>query len=277
MSSRTVAPALQVDACRPDWWTCGQETPCGPCSRGPDRSTGAHHLREAPLDARFESGARHWLAGQGVPDGPLVAVCGAMDGVERVLAAHLRPGGAIAVEDPGYPSVVHVALARWGSASCPFASTAGMVPEELARSSVRSQAVVVTPRPEPDRRCAHCGASGSTHRHLGRTRPTYWSCTTITPVTCPVSRSSWSVPATDPVDRGRWSTPSPRRSRPDWRIAVVTGDDVTVDRVDQRFRVGPGWVSHRLQRAIGQALTDPARRAESSEPRRVMRSADVPW
>ncbi|MEZ5259979.1 MAG: hypothetical protein R2705_24770 [Ilumatobacteraceae bacterium] len=65
-----------------------------------------------------------------------MAVCGAMDGVERVLAAHLRPGDAIAVEDPGYPSVVHVARAGARRRARSHRQR-GMVPEELARSSVR--------------------------------------------------------------------------------------------------------------------------------------------
>src|SRR5207244_4461172 len=55
--------------------------------------------------------ARHQLEREGLPEGELAVVGGALDGIERVLQAHLRPGDRVALEDPGYVAVFDLVAA----------------------------------------------------------------------------------------------------------------------------------------------------------------------
>ncbi|HEX4563541.1 MAG TPA: aminotransferase class I/II-fold pyridoxal phosphate-dependent enzyme [Solirubrobacteraceae bacterium] len=91
--------------------------------------------------------ARPRLRAAGVPADSLCVVSGALDGIERVLAVHLRPGDRVAVENPGYAALYDLLRAHGLQMEPVAVDELGMVPEELARAIGRgARAAVITPR-----------------------------------------------------------------------------------------------------------------------------------
>src|SRR5207244_7084657 len=91
--------------------------------------------------------ARHKLEREGLPEGELAVVGGALDGIERVLQAHLRPGDRVALEDPGYVAVFDL-VAALGLVLEPAAiDDSGPLPDDVARAlRTGVEAFIVTPR-----------------------------------------------------------------------------------------------------------------------------------
>src|SRR5437763_13515151 len=101
---------------------------------------------DAPDPDLLEAGRRGY-ARDGLPAGSIAVVSGALDGVERVLQAHLRPGDRVVSEDPAYPSISDIVLAL-GLVAVPVpVDERGMIPEALA-AALRdgAQALVHVPR-----------------------------------------------------------------------------------------------------------------------------------
>ena len=154
--------------------------------------------------------------------GPGVCVVnGALDGIERVLAAHLSPGDAVVVEDPGWPGVIDLVRALRAGA----------------------RAVVLTPRGQNPTGSAHDPARAAELRalltgdvllveddHLG-----------------PVAGVDWHSAAGSTARFATVQSVS-KWLGPDLRLAIVTGDELTLARVEGRQSLGPGWVSGILQR-----------------------------
>ncbi|HYL71457.1 MAG TPA: aminotransferase class I/II-fold pyridoxal phosphate-dependent enzyme, partial [Candidatus Dormibacteraeota bacterium] len=87
------------------------------------------------------------FAADGVPAEHMTVVGGALDGIELVIGAHLRPGDRVAVEDPCYPGFSDLA-AVLGLIAVPVAvDDSGPVPRALtAALRAGATACVVTPR-----------------------------------------------------------------------------------------------------------------------------------
>ncbi|MBG0559935.1 aminotransferase class I/II-fold pyridoxal phosphate-dependent enzyme [Actinoplanes aureus] len=212
--------------------------------------------------------ARPRLLEQGIPveDAAFAVTAGALDSIERVLTAHLRPGDAVAVEDPGWAGVIDL-IAALGLRAFPFAvDEEGPVPEALAaalQSGVR--AVVITVRAQNPTGAAVTAERATRLRELLTGHPgvvviedDHAAELAELPPHCvgPVT-SSWAFVRSASKPFG-----------PDLRIAVLAGDETTVARVVGRMRIGMGWVSTTLQRLLLKLWQDPdvtARIANAAE------------
>jgi len=221
-----------------------------------------------PVDPQLAALFRGGFAVDGVPADHLAVVGGALDGLERVLAAHLRPGDRVAVEDPGYASVIEL-LHALGLRPVPVAvDRFGPDPTAVgAALGVGVAAVVITPR-------AHnpTGAALSADR-AAELRPILAAAPDVLVVADdhagPIAGQPYHHLIGDDRthDRAdadgetrRWATvrSMAKSLGPDLRLAAVAGDELTVRRVAGRQLVGQGWVSHLLQRVVAAMLSNPA-------------------
>ncbi|MFF7952378.1 aminotransferase class I/II-fold pyridoxal phosphate-dependent enzyme [Streptomyces griseorubiginosus] len=203
---------------------------------------------DATVDPELARLARGALDVDGVPAGPLAVASGSLDVIERVLAAHLKPGDTVAVEDPGWGSLLDLVPALGLRVAPVGVDDEGPLAEDV-RQALESgaRALIVT-----DRAQNPTGAS----------------------VTAPRARALRAVLTDHPDtlliedDHGHGIVDLPlhplagvtrhwafvrsvaKAYGPDLRLAVLTGDEITVDRVHGRHRLGPGWVSRITQRAV---------------------------
>ncbi|MCX2183757.1 aminotransferase class I/II-fold pyridoxal phosphate-dependent enzyme [Streptomyces sp. SKN60] len=225
---------------------------------------------EAPVDEEFARLARAAFDAGGVPAGPVGVASGSLDAVERVLAAHLRPGDAVAVEDPGWGSLLDLVPAL-GLRPVPVAvDDEGPLPEAVARAlRAGARAVIVTDRAQnPTGACVTAERAAALRAVLA-----------AHPDVLLVEDDHGHGIVAQPLHplatgEGKWVfvRSVAKAWGPDLRIAAFTGDAETVDRVLGRQRLGPGWVSRLLQRAVVHLWTtgaiDPAAVAASYGARR---------
>jgi DNA-binding transcriptional MocR family regulator len=203
------------------------------------------------------------------PRGDAARICvvnGALDGIERVLAAHLSPGDAVVVEDPGWPGVIDLVRALGLRVIGARVDARGMLPEELARAlRAGARAVVLTPRGQNPFGAAHDAARAAELRavltedvllveddHLGPVAGVDW-----------LSASGSTARFATVQSVSKWLGP-------DLRVAIVTGDELTLARVEGRQSLGPGWVSGISQRLTARlwSSTDVTRPREAYIERR---------
>ena len=200
--------------------------------------------------------ARSWFADDGVPAAALAVTGGALDAVERVLAAHLLVGDRVVVEDPGYPPIVDL-LRALGLAAVPVAvDERGLIPAALAEALARDPAALVyVPRGQNptgaalDReRAVALRAVLSARPELLLVEDDHVSLVSGAPYHSAIApgRSRWIVIRS-----------LSKLLHPDLRIALVAGDETTIARLEGRQTLGTRWVSHILQETAAAMLADP--------------------
>lgn len=185
-------------------------------------------------------------AGIGAED--IAVVSGALDGIERVLQAQLRPGDVVAVEDPGYAGLFDL-LRALGLALRPVPVDAkGMIPASLAEAlGEGAAAIVVNPRGQNP-----TGATLDEPRAVELRRVLDAAPDVVVVEDDHLGPVAGSPRLTLTAGRSRWAAARSvaKSLGPDIRLALLTGDSQTISRVRGRQAVGPHWVSHLLQRLV---------------------------
>ncbi|MEV7729828.1 aminotransferase class I/II-fold pyridoxal phosphate-dependent enzyme [Streptomyces sp. NPDC087917] len=192
--------------------------------------------------------ARAGFDADGVAPGPVAVTSGALDGIERLLTAHLRPGDAVAVEDPGWGGTLDLVPAL-GLRVIPVAvDDEGPLPGSVERALEEgARALIVTARAQNPTGAAVGAARARDLRALLAARPEVFV------IDDDHGHGIVDLPlhSLGGVTR-HWALvrSTAKAYGPDLRLAVLTGDPVTMDRLRGRQRLGPGWVSRLLQHAV---------------------------
>jgi DNA-binding transcriptional MocR family regulator len=204
--------------------------------------------RDVGLLPGFAAAARDRLQRDGIAAPALAVTSGALDGMDRLLAAHLRPGDRVGIEDPGWANLLDLVAAQ-GLRPVPVpVDDEGPTPAGLT-AALRAGigAVVVTTRAQNPTGASLSRARAAALRKEIRGYPNLLV----------IEDDHAAELSTEPPHPLAGATPHWAFLRsvskpygPDLRLAALAGDEATVARVQGRMQVGAGWVSVLLQRLV---------------------------
>ena len=186
------------------------------------------------------------LSADGVPADHLAVTSGALDGIERAFAAHLRPGDRVAVEDPGWANMLDLLAALGLSAEPVRVDDNGPLVADVARALDRGvRALVVTNRAQNPTGAALSADRADALRSVLTDRSD--EVLVVEDDHCAGISGAPLHTLAGSTTRWAFLRSASKAYGPDLRVAVLAGDHRTVERVHGRLRLGPGWVSHVLQ------------------------------
>jgi len=196
------------------------------------------------------------FAADGIAEGPVAVTSGSLDALERLLREHARAGDHIAVEDPTFPALRDL-LASLGLVAAPFAiDDEGPRPESMARAlGPRVPVLVLSSRAQNPTGAAISETRASDLRRVLHQRPRALL------IEIDDSAAVSGAPlVTLTTGRERWAAvrSTSKWLGPDLRVAVTTGDAITIGRVQRRQAVNVRWVSHLLQNLTLALWSDPS-------------------
>jgi DNA-binding transcriptional MocR family regulator len=213
---------------------------------GPDV---AHYEENAKLEV-LVGHARDEFGRAGVDATALSFVGGTLDGVERVLQAHLRPGDRVGVEDPAFPRLLDLLRALNLRAIAIGVDDAGLDPGELDRALASGlDALIVTPQGQNPFGASLTEERAATLRRLVEAHE----------LLLVEDAHGWELdqrPPTLVAGDGHWAVirSVSRLLGADLRVAFVAGDGQTMARVEARQAVTTSWVSRLLQEVVAEML-----------------------
>ncbi|MEU9866081.1 aminotransferase class I/II-fold pyridoxal phosphate-dependent enzyme [Streptomyces sp. NPDC047971] len=216
---------------------------------------GSH--RASPRLPALEELARAWFERDGVPTDHVTFAHGALDCIARLLSTELRPGDAVAVEDPGFHHLLDLVPAL-GLRMVPVAVDGeGLVPDAL-RTALRAgvRAVVCSPR-------GQCPTGAFlTEARRDELVAVLGEFPAVLVIEDDHNADIAGAPAFTLAAAGleRWAQvrTASKHLGIDLRWAGLACDAATLARHDGRMLMTSGWVSHVLQETAAGLLADPA-------------------
>ncbi|MGH3557157.1 MAG: aminotransferase class I/II-fold pyridoxal phosphate-dependent enzyme [Mycobacterium sp.] len=200
---------------------------------------------EPAVSPELAQHAQASLTADGVAAEHLAVTAGALDGIERVLAAHLRPGDRVAVEDPGWANLLDLLAALGFSVEPVGVDDDGPLAADVARALRRGvRALVVTTRAQNPTGAAVSAARAEELRAL---LTDHADVLLVEDDHCAGIAGAALHTLAGSTRHWAFVRSASKAYGPDLRVAVLAGDRRTVERVHGRLRLGPGWVSYLLQ------------------------------
>lgn len=223
-------------------------------------SPGARSHRSTPRLARLEESVRDWLRPDGIPVEHVTFAHGALDLIGRLLSVELRPGDAVAMEDPGYHHLLDL-VTTLGLRIVPVAVDDEGVRPDAVRGALGAgvRALVCSPRAQNPYGGRFSAARRDELVEVLRDEPD------VLVVENDHASAVAGAPLRTLTGGGlrRWvhvRTVS-KFLGTDLRWATAACDATTLARHDGRLLLTSGWVSHLLQETVLGLMTDDDTRA----------------